>query len=154
MNYRSVRVYRDVSGYAAERRVDRAYAAARRFERVSRGTEARLRFGHDSAYERARSFFGRVSRVLDQAGRSREVRAEDWALLGLARDVADEMTMSHGVRRAALPTGVLGREALRRFEREAEEAEARDFIRLGAEAYEAAERFGRDGGGAGELLLF
>ena len=81
-------------------------------------------------------------------------RSEDWAVLGLARDVADEMTMSHGVRRAALPTGVLGREALRRFEREAEEAEARDFIRLGAEAYEAAERFGRDGGGAGELLLF
>lgn len=154
MNYRSIRIFQEVSGYEAERRVDRAFAAARRFERVSRGTEFGFRFGHDSAYERARSFFGRVSRVLDQAGRSREVRAEDWAVLGLARDVADEMTMSHGVRRAALPTGVLGREALRRFEREAEEAEARDFIRLGAEAYEAAERFGRDGGDAGELLLF
>lgn len=96
MNYRSVRVYRDVSGYAAERRVDRAYAAARRFERVSRGTEARLRFGRDSGYERAASFFGRVRRVLEEASRTREVRAEDWAVLNLA-------PLRQALRRGACP---------------------------------------------------
>lgn len=153
MNYQSIRVYRDVSGYEAERRVERAYAAARRFEKVARKSEARLRYGRKPWYEKAASFFGRVQRVLDSARRTRAIKAEDWALLGLATRIADEMTMNYSVRRAGFTSGVISREEVRLLEAKFEDEEFRAFIRLAAAAYDEAEaarleglRSGGDGG--------
>lgn len=145
---RSLRVYIEPERDEAERRVDRAWAAFRRFGKIRT-------YGVDlAAYERCSVFFGWVQAALDEGQRTRAISAEGWAILGMARDLADRMTMSHGIRRGNI-AAIQSQRDIRKMESAIEEAEKRDFIRWGEEMFFAAQtQRANVPNGLDDLLLF
>lgn len=75
-------------------------------------------------------------------------------ILGLARDLADRMTMTHGIRRGNI-AAIQSQRDIRRMESAIEEAEKRDFIRWGEEMFFAARsQQANVPNGIDDLLLF